>query len=402
MVQTLHTLEQPAHQPRNTDIGPVRVCFIIDELAKAGTEMQLLALLRCLDCTRVEPYLCLLRGDNPVSQALEPSHCPVQRLGVHSLGRLSTIHQAMRFAGFLRQHRIEVVQAFFPDSCYFGLATAWWSGVPHRVRTRNNVGHWLTPVHRFLGRLLNWIATRNVTNCRAAAAALLAAEGPPPQSIVVLGNGVDLDRFRTVAPLSMPSVGLPARVGAIANLRPVKGLDVLVEAAALLGKDHPCVDFEVAGEGNERLGLETLIAGRGLTGRFLLPGAISDIPRFLARTHVAVLCSHAEGMSNALLEYMAAGRAVVASAVGAAADLISDERDGLLVPPGHPAALAKAIDRLLRAPDLAMRLGQAARARARTEYSREAMVQRFEDFYESLARPWGPAQLGDRSRRQPA
>jgi glycosyltransferase involved in cell wall biosynthesis len=346
--------------------------------------------------------LCLLRGDRPASRALEPTDCPVLRLGVRSLARPSTVRQALRFACFLRRHRIEVVQAFFPDSCYFGLASAWWAGVPHRLRTRNNVGHWLTPQHRWLGRLLNRITTGSVTNCQAAAAALLAAEGPPPESVVVLGNGVDLDRFAAVPRLTMPPPGAPVRVGAVANLRPVKGLGVLVEAAALLSRDHPGITFEVVGEGNLRPSLEALIAGRGLAARFLLPGPVSDVPGFLAGIHVAVLCSHAEGMSNALLEYMAAGRAVVATAVGAAPELIADGRDGLLVPPGDTAALAAAIDRLVRKPGLAVRLAQAARARARQEYSREAMVQRFEEFYGRLARPLEDEGYTGTLRRQAA
>src|SRR5262245_36092287 len=72
-------------------LRPVRVCFLIDELAAAGTETQLLALIHHLDRRRVRPYLCLLRGDNPVSQALEPDDCLILRLGVRSLHRLTTL-----------------------------------------------------------------------------------------------------------------------------------------------------------------------------------------------------------------------------------------------------------------------------------------------------------------------
>jgi glycosyltransferase involved in cell wall biosynthesis len=89
-------------------------------------------------------------------------------------------------------------------------------------------------------------------------------------------------------------------------------------------------------------------------------------------------------MSNALLEYMAAGRAIVATAVGAATELIEDGVHGLLVPPGDAARLGDAIARLLADRSSAQRLGEAARRRALEQYSRAAMVQRFEDFYEGL------------------
>jgi glycosyltransferase involved in cell wall biosynthesis len=130
--------------------------------------------------------------------------------------------------------------------------------------------------------------------------------------------------------------------------------------------------------------LERQAAAAGLAGRFTLPGSASDVPGFLAGLDVAVLCSHAEGMSNALLEYMAAGRAIVATAVGATPEVIADGVHGLLVPPGDEKRLADAIARLLEDRDLAQRLGAAARRRALDHYSREAMVGRFEDFYQSL------------------
>src|SRR5262249_4735618 len=119
-------------------------------------------------------------------------------------------------------------------------------------------------------------------------------------------------------------------------------------------------------------------------GRFALPGAVADVPGFLAGLDVAVLPSRAEGMSNALLEYMAAGRPVVATPVGATPEVIEDGVHGLLVQPGDPEALAAAIGRLLSDLALASRLGAAARARARGRYGREAMVRRFEEFYTRL------------------
>lgn len=369
---------------RDDTARPVRVCFLIDELATAGTETQLLALIRRFDRSRIRPYLCLLRGVGQTSRALEPGDCPVWRIGAGSLLRPATLFHAIRFVRFLRRERIDVVQAYFPDSSYFGLPAAWLAGVPHRLRTRNNLGHWLTPLHRRLGRLLNAFTTGTVANCRAARNALLAAEGPQPETVSVLENGVDHDRFLAVPSSSTPGTGGPRRVGVAANLRAVKGLDVLLDAAARLAAAHPDLLFQVAGEGEMRQSLEQSARECGLEKRFQFLGAVADVPMFLTGLDVAVLSSRAEGMSNALLEYMAAGRAIVATEVGAAPDLIEDNVHGLLVPPGDAGRLADAIDRLLRQPELARRLGEAARRRSRDRYSREAMVDRFTDFYEGL------------------
>jgi glycosyltransferase involved in cell wall biosynthesis len=366
-------------------VRPIRICFLIDELAPAGTETQLLALIRHLDRRRFRPYLCLLRGDNPVSRELEPADCPVLRLGVGRLLGLTALTGAVRFARFLRRERSDILQAYFPDSSYLGVPAAWLARVPHRLRTRNNVGHWLTPLHRLLGRALNRFSTGTIANCAAARRALLADERPDPTKVVVLENGVDLSRFRAVPIQTREQVGTQQVVGVVANLRPVKGLDVFLEAAARLARVNRDVVFRVAGEGELRPTLEHEAARLGLGDRLQLPGSVANVPGFLAGLDVAVLPSRAEGMSNALLEYMAAGRAIVATAVGATPDLIDDGTHGLLVPPGDAGRLAEAIGRLLTDPALAQRLGESARLRAWQRYSREAMVRRFEDFYQRLA-----------------
>ncbi len=375
-----------APEERRADVParPVRVCFVIDELAPAGTEIQLLALIRHLDRRRVWPYLCLLRGDKPASQALEPDDCPILRLDVGSLRHPRTLLRGWRFLRFLRRERIDVVQTYFADSSYFGIPMAWLAGVPHRIRTRNNIGHWLTPLHRRMGRLLNVYTTQILTNCEAARQALLAAEQPRRDTVLMLPNGVDLDRFRDIPPLAAHPATAAPHVGVVANLRPVKGLDVFVRAAALVHARHPRTVFTIAGEGKLRPALEQQVAKADLADHFRLPGSLADVPGFLGSLDVAVLCSHAEGMSNALLEYMAAGRAVVSTAVGAAPELIADGVHGLLVPPGDAGKLAEAIERLLEDRKLAECLGAAARRRAWELYSREAMVRRFEEFYLAL------------------
>src|SRR5262249_17030403 len=122
---------------------PIRVCYMIDELDTAGTETQLLALIQRLDRSRLRPAFCLLRGDSPRSRALEPDCCPILRLGVRSLCRPWTLVAAARLARFFRRERIDVLQVYFQDSTYLGVAVARLAGVRHVVRTRNNLGYWM-------------------------------------------------------------------------------------------------------------------------------------------------------------------------------------------------------------------------------------------------------------------
>src|SRR5262249_28567471 len=159
------------------------------------TETQLVALIRYLDRRRVRPYLCLLRGDSPLSRSLEPDDCPVLRLGARSFHRPAAPPGAVRLARFLRRERVDVWQASFPGSTLSGVPVGRLAGVPHVVRTRNNLGHDLRPLHRWLGRLCNPFVTLTVANCEACRRSLLADEGASPGKVVVLENGVDLSRF---------------------------------------------------------------------------------------------------------------------------------------------------------------------------------------------------------------
>ncbi len=364
---------------------PLRVCFLIDGLARAGTETQLVALIRHLDRDRVLPYLCLLDGRGAESRALEPEGCAVLRLGVRQLLGPGGVSGAWRLSRFLRRKRIDVLQAYFPDSTYLGVLAGRLAGVPRMVRTRNNANHWMTPVHRALGRAMNPLVSATLCNSEAGRQAVLADEKPDPTSVFVIENGVDLDRFAGVAPVeSTRDLGRPQRVGLVANLRPIKGVDLFLRAAARVAAAHPDVTFQVAGEGSERAALEQLIGELGLVRRVALEGRTADIPGFLAGLDVAVLCSHSEGTPNAVLEFMAAGRPIVATAVGAIPDLIEDGTHGLLVPPGDPNRLAEAVSRLLDDRALAAGLGAAARRHTRDRFDHSAMVRKVENFYHDL------------------
>jgi glycosyltransferase involved in cell wall biosynthesis len=376
--------DQSSGSAAPTRTRPIRVCFLIDRLATAGTETQLLALIRHLDRSRVEPVLCLLDGDDEISRALEPADCRTIRLGVKKLVSTRTPGKVRRFREFLRAERIDVLQPYFADSTYYGVLAGRLAGVPYLVRTRNNANHWMRPIDRRLGRLMNRFVTVTLCNSQAAREAVLADERPDPATVLVIENGVDLDRFDPIAPYRPGPAGAPRRVGMVANLRHIKGVDLFLRAAAFVAREQTGVTFQVAGEGPERPEFERLIADLGLGDRFTLLGSVADVPGFLASLDLAVLSSRAEGMSNAVLEYMAAGRPIVATAVGDNARLIEDRVHGLIVPAGDEQALTRSMLELLEQPCLAAELARHARSRCRERFSRQAMVRRFEEFYGRL------------------
>lgn len=361
---------------------PVRVCFMIDRLSRAGTESQLLALLRELDRTRVSPSLVLLDGEDDLSRSLEPADCPVVRLGVRRLLSLSATRAAARLRAFWREHRPDVLQTYFLDAAYFGAPLAKACGIKRVVRVQNNLGYWMNRKHRALGRCVRPFVDAMLTNTDAGKRALVEQERHRDNRVVVLENGVDTARFNR---FMFPDTSKPrVRVGCVANLRPVKNIDGLMRAAKDALDRFPKLVFEVAGDGEQRPELERLHAELGLGDRFKLRGSVTDVAGFLRTVDVAVLPSHSEGMSNALLEYMSAGRAVVATDVGANAQVMRHGKDGLIVPAGSGTALVEALGHLLENPMRAAAFGSSARRRVEAEYSRDAMCRRFEAFYHTI------------------
>jgi len=215
---------------------------------------------------------------------------------------------------------------------------------------------------------------------------LLEVEHIRPDRVRFIPNGippVELgDRRSARRELDLPA-DAPV-VAAVCELRPQKAVEVLVRAASSLGAELPGLRVVVAGEGPERPALEALIAELGLGETVSLLGTRSDVPSILAAADVAALASDFEGSPLSVMEYMAAARPVVATAVGGVPDLIEDGVQGLLVPPRDERALAAALAALLGDPERAQTLGAQARERQQREFTLDAMVGRLELLYESL------------------
>jgi glycosyltransferase involved in cell wall biosynthesis len=166
----------------------------------------------------------------------------------------------------------------------------------------------------------------------------------------------------------------------------MKGLEQFLEAAAVVARQTRDARFLIIGEPPPfDLGyldeLKSLAGRLGIGDRVIFTGLRSDVPTLLAGVDVAVMPSLNEALSNALLESMAAGAAVVATRVGGTPEALVDGENGLLVPPDDVAALSGAVTRLLDAPELAARLGRAARQSIADRFSVERMVETTESLY---------------------
>jgi len=200
--------------------------------------------------------------------------------------------------------------------------------------------------------------------------------------IYVVPNGVNPDRFPTGLKPACPAPHGTFTIGFIGKVRPWHGLPVLIEAFAIFRQREPCSRLLIVGEVPKLASLIADLSARGLLEAVHFTGAVdpSQVPGLLASMDAAVAPYPNESdfyfSPLKVYEYMAAGLPVAASRVGQLAQLIEDNVNGLLCPPGNPIALAAALDRLRREPELRVRLGQAARATVLQNHTWEAIARR--------------------------
>ena len=392
---------------------PLRLALIIDYLAgptAGGTETQLLELIKGLDRRRVQPHLIVLReppsaetGHAGLSRSSLSAWlkdlariCPIKHLGCGFSLDLATIRGLMKLASFLTARRIQVIQTFFTDASLIGLSASLITRAKVIV-SRRNCGYADTPGKLFFLSLLCRRASRVLANSTAAADAWRRSSFFSGPRIDVLRNGIRIEPIQEFCRQGRRSnrerLGLPLGpqiVGAIANLKPVKALDVFLDAARIVLDEHPNTLFVLVGSGPLEGKLRSQANRLGIQDNVVFAGSQPHVEGYLASFDIGVLPSLSEGLSNAIMEYMAAGLPVVATDVDGNKELVVHGTTGFLVPPKHPPALANSIGRLLADSDGRKRMGEASLARARSEFAMERMVRSHEAYYERRAWNHGP------------
>ena len=210
----------------------------------------------------------------------------------------------------------------------------------------------------------------------------LREAGVPEDRIVEIPNGVAM-KSTTVE----PGLHDPVRLVYIGRLHPQKGIDSAIRAVALLRSEAPesAIEFKLIGDGPERGHLEELVATLGVSDSVRFLGIREDVSFDLEESDVFVLTSRVEGLSNALLEALAAGLPVVASDIPGNRDVIIDGENGLLVDPERPEDIAAALSRVMSDQALRDRLGRRGRRTVEQSYSIAATAERYMSLYRELA-----------------
>jgi len=290
------------------------------------------------------------------------------------------VASAWRLRRFAREHDVQIIHAHVARDYPLAALAAGKSG-PRLVLTR----HVLFPMGN-LHKLTRRRVASVIAVSEAVAVSLREQKIFDDAQIVVIRHGIDVERFQSIARANESN---HLRVGMLGELSPVKGQKEFVRAAAIITAQLPNVEFLIAGQDNSADGeyrreLMQSIESAGLRQRISVIESRIDVAEFLSQLDVFVSASSSEAFGLAIVEAMAAGVPVVATATGGAREIITDNQTGRLVPVGDIDDLAKRIGELLADSAERKRLASNARKKTAEEFSLARMIAETESLYSQV------------------
>jgi L-malate glycosyltransferase len=362
----------------------VKVLYLLDCTGDAGGGAERLAVsvLTNLDPLEYDRYMCLSRS----SEGHLVDVATRAGVKIFQLKRRSRydVLPWLRLVRVLRRERIQILHSHKHGSNFWGAVISLVSSVPVFLAHEHS---WQYSGNRARVLIDRFLIARRATKMIAVSAAdrdaMISAEGISPSKIVVIPNGIfeqqpdDVSAVRDELNLPVGAVTL-----ACVGVRREKRVELVIEALDLLRDAHPNLVLLVIGDYESELDiLRDHARRRSLLDRVFFLGERHDVSSLLALTDIAVLASDREGSPLAILEYMAAGCAVVATRVGGIPGMIRDGIEGVLVAPGDPGALAESIGQLAGDAGRRAELGSAAQARQAQDFSLSAVVRQTSELY---------------------
>jgi len=370
------------------------VLQIIGSFHQGGSERQAVQLVRLLSKEgSYRVFVICLSGEGVLRAEIEQlGYSDVPEFPLVSFYDANTVQQMRRCAKFIRGNNIEIVQTHDFYTNVFGMAAGALARVPARIAAKRETGM-RTAAQKFVERRAFNIAHAIVTNADAVKNYLVES-GVAARKITTIYNGLDLQRLspaETSREKILQEFGLPVDekmrfVIIVANLRSaVKNHQMFLRAARKVKKKVKNVNFIVAGEGELIAETKALAVELGLEKDTFFTGRCSKVAELLSISDVCALSSESEGFSNSILEYMAAAKPVVATAVGGASEAIVENETGFLVAANDDQAMANRLIELLENPGKAKAMGLKGRKIVEEKFSVAAQIEKTLTLYEMLS-----------------
>jgi L-malate glycosyltransferase len=360
---------------------PAGVLLVVDSLEVGGAERHVVDLASALHRKgyRVEVACSIADG---LSKPLEEAGVPVRPLMRRLVKRRVSPAYARGIRKLLKEGRFDLVHAHIYASAVAAAIATRGTGLP-LVVTEHTEASWQNRWSRLSSRWTYQQARQIIAVSTPIERRLIERDGVPPERVTLISNAVIPASGDPVDLADTLPEGWSERplVGVVARLQPEKGVATFLKAAARVSKVSQEARFLVVGDGPLREELLELVGHLGLRERVCFLGYRADARGLIGLLDVLVVPSLTEGSPLIVLEAMAAGVPVVASAVGGIPDQVRHDEEGVLVPPDDPDALVGALGSLLEDPARARRLGETGRRRTENEFSYDALVRRIEAVY---------------------
>ena len=374
----------------------VRLLKVVNTFETGGTEGQVMNLMRKLDLDMFDLKVACLENKGSLVQEYEKRGIPISEFKIKKLYSPATFIQIFKMAAFMRENRIQVLHCYNFYAMIIAIPAAKLAGVPVIITSIRDRGIYLSKAKKIMQKWVCKMADNILVNADSIQHWLLE-EGYSAGKIQVIKNGIDLSLYEAGSENTIrKEFGIPEAakiVVMIARLNYMKGVEDFIRAAKTVNHYHPKTYFLIIGSpsieclhvdesGNsEYENWNRLIKRSNMQEKIIFTGNRPDIPAFLAQASISVLPSHSEGLSNTLLESMAAGVPIVTTNTGGNPELVIDGVNGLLVPVRNPRELAKAVNRILGDNQLAEKFGRASLSRAKQEHSLVNMVSKTAALY---------------------
>jgi glycosyltransferase involved in cell wall biosynthesis len=318
--------------------------------------------------------------------------CPAHVLPLRKTYDWNALQMALWMRDFVRRENVDIVHTFHETSDLWGGFVARMSRVPAVVSSRRDMGILRQPKHQLAYRLLNSQFDLVLTVSEEVRRFSIERDGLSPNRVSTLYNGLELEKISSTNGFASIRSSLGLDKGApfvltVGHIRRVKGIDILVETAAIVQRQFPKAVFAVVGSNNDPQHfqeLEARIANLGLGSNVRFLGRTENVSTLLKAGDVFFLPSRSEGFSNALIEAMACNLPCVATRVGGNAEAIVEGQSGYLIENEDAEAAADRIMELLRNPETAKKMGEAGRKIVETKFTADIMSRNLVSHYERL------------------
>lgn len=374
-------------------MGKTKILHVTNDLEIGGVQRVLIDIVSGLDKEQYDLTVVLVCAEGEMTAYLDEINIPWKFFPCIRRNRFFKwvdFRQIIKLARWMKNRKFTVVQTHLFLGNFIGRLAAKLAGVPFILATEHNTYLFKTKLEQKLDRLLSTWTLKIIAVTQAVADFTSQQESIPPEKFKVIHNGIDLTRFTRDIDESRQnhpenySVEHGFRIGCVGRLVPQKDFPLLIQSFNLFRTDFPDSSLTIVGDGPQRKELEKLVQYLDLNRSVRFEGFQDDVARFFYDMDVFLLTPRYEGLGLVILEAMAMGVPVIATAVGGIPEIVQHKQTGLLADERSPEKIAELLTIIATDRELRHDIIEKSLSHVQNNFSREKMCHHYEKFYRDI------------------